>query len=137
MIFVYFNKLLSIPSESAAPQNVRVTGVSRTQVFLEWDDIPCLDRNADIKHYRIFGIHVISGNPTRTGISGRAPYVVNELSQDMEYTFFVYSFYFDDDGIPRGGRNSRMVFATTMGKVVVSYEDHYRLIENMAVLCGY
>lgn len=100
-----------------APRNLRVARVAPTEISLEWDEIPCLERNAKIEHYRIFGRDTDSGNPIRTGVSLDNMYTATGLTTDTEYSFFVYAFYFDNNNIPRSGSQSDTLNIFTSGKV--------------------
>ena len=39
------------PAPSAAPTNVRRTGITSTSITVRWRTIPCIERNGDISGY--------------------------------------------------------------------------------------
>ena len=85
---------------------------------LEWDEIPCLERNANIDQYRIFGYR---GNNIRTtpeilgtAISQDTIHTATGLRPDTEYSFFVYAVYYDDNnrGPYQGGHSNTLTLLT-------------------------
>ena len=65
------------PAPSAAPTNVRMTGVTSTSITVRWGKIPCIERNGDITGYIVqYGSQtqsVSGGSVTETTISNLTP----------------------------------------------------------------
>ena len=65
------------PAPSAAPTDVRMTGVTSTTITLRWRKIPCIEQNGDITGYIVrYGSQTqsVSGNSvTETTISNLTP----------------------------------------------------------------
>ena len=65
------------PAPSAAPTNVRRTGVTSTSITVRWGKVPCIERNGDITGYIVrYGSEtqsVSGGSVTETTISNLTP----------------------------------------------------------------
>ena len=65
------------PAPSAAPTNVRMTGVTSTSITVKWGKVPCIHRNGDITGYSVqYGSQtqsVSGGSVTETTISNLTP----------------------------------------------------------------
>ena len=65
------------PAPSAAPTNVRMTGVTSTSITVRWQKILCIKRNGDITGYIVrYGSEtqsVSGGSVTETTISNLTP----------------------------------------------------------------
>ena len=65
------------PAPSAAPANVRRTGITSTSITVRWGKVPCIHRNGDISGYIVrYGSQtqsVSGGSVTETTISNLTP----------------------------------------------------------------
>ena len=65
------------PAPSAAPTNVRMTGITSSSITVRWRKIPCIERNGDITGYIVrYGSEtqsVSGGSVTETTISNLTP----------------------------------------------------------------
>ena len=65
------------PAPSAAPANVRRTGITSTSITVRWGKVPCIHRNGDITGYIVqYGSQtqsVSGGSVTETTISNLTP----------------------------------------------------------------
>ena len=65
------------PAPSAAPTNVRMTGITSTSITVKWGKVPCIERNGDITGYIVqYGSQtqsVSGGSVTETTISNLTP----------------------------------------------------------------
>ena len=65
------------PAPSAAPTNVRMTGITSTSITVRWGKIPCIERNGDITGYIVrYGSqthNVSGGSVTEKTISNLTP----------------------------------------------------------------
>ena len=65
------------PAPSAAPTNVRMTGVTTTTITVKWQKVACIEQNGDITHYIVrYGSQtqsVSGGSVTEITISNLTP----------------------------------------------------------------
>ena len=65
------------PAPSAAPTNVRMTGITSTTITLRWGKVPCIEQNGDITGYLVWyesqTQDVSGGSVTETTISNLTP----------------------------------------------------------------
>ncbi len=118
----------------AAPQNFRATIVMQTQVSLRWDDIPCLDRNADINGYQIRTMQQ-GDTYVSTNTSLANSFTVNGLLPVTEYSFQVRAIY--HDGSQLFGRRTIIDSILTRGKffnIFIQHSDDHRVLSNCAYI---
>ena len=84
------------PAPSAAPTNVRMTGITSTSVTVRWGKVPCIELNGDITGY---SIHVMtSGENDRIETVGDVrEATISGLNPSTEYTVSVAAV--NSDGI--------------------------------------
>ena len=109
---LFIQTFLSLCLGPPSPGNLRATQITWAVVSLEWDEIPCLERSANIDEYRIFGYR---GNDIlRTASSQDTIHTATGLRPDTEYSFFVYAVYYDENnrGPYQGGHSTTLTLFT-------------------------
>ena len=110
---------MTIPTApSAAPTNVRMTGITSTSVTVRWGKVPCIEQNGDITSYRIRVMTRRENDRIKT-VGDVREATVTGLSPSTEYTVSVAAV--NNEG---SGPYSDGIVQSTNGKLV-----HYNRVE--------
>ena len=100
------------PAPSAAPTNVRMTGVTSTSVTVRWGKVPCIKQNGDITGYSV--LVMASGENDRIEtVDDVREATISGLTPSTEYTVSVAAVNSQDTGPYSDG-----IVQSTNGKLV-------------------